>query len=65
VAKERAKNYSAAQVYNAMKGVGTPNGSEQLELAGSGSLTRLVDSDSQARAADLDFIANSSGWTRR
>jgi hypothetical protein len=56
VAKERAKNYLVAQVYNAVKGVGTPNGSEQLELAGSGSLTRLVDSDSQARAADLDFM---------
>jgi len=38
--EERAKNYSAAQVFNAMKGVGTPNGSEQLELAGGGSLTR-------------------------
>jgi hypothetical protein len=30
--------------FNAMKGAGTLNGSEQLELAGGGSLTWLVDS---------------------
>lgn len=37
---ERSKNYSAAQVFNAMRGIGTENGSNQLELAGGGSLTR-------------------------
>jgi len=42
--EERAKKYSVAQVFNAMKGVGTPNGSQQLELASGGLLTRLVDS---------------------
>ena len=38
--EERTRSYSAAQVLNTAKGV---NGSGQLELAGGGSLTRLVD----------------------
>ena len=37
---EREKNYSAAQVINALRGVGTAEGSDRLVLVGGASMTR-------------------------
>jgi len=63
--EERAKNCSAAQVFNAMKGVGTPNGSEQLELAGGGSLTRQdIENATRGIRSDLRSILPSTGFVK-
>jgi len=62
--EERAKNYSAAQVFNAMKVVGTPNGSEQLELASGGSLTRQDENAARGVRSDLRSMLPNTGFAK-
>ena len=40
IAAEAAKNYSASQIFHALRGAGTAEGSERLEAIGGSSLTR-------------------------
>ena len=44
IASEAAKNYRPAQIFHAIRGAGTAEGSERLEAIGGSSLTRYVTS---------------------